>query len=219
MLSVDVVNIWTYVSTMTRSEPRPYHHGNLRQALLNEADRMIRSSGVEGLTLRRLGARVGVSRSALYRHFADKRALLIAVATDGFRSLREKLVEAWERGGRNPEAFRAMGAAYVEFAVRNPSHYRVMFGGFLDPEARNPELVSEGGGAFQALVDAIATLQRDGYARLDNPVLLARHAWAVVHGVAMFGIDAQLREPGALEELAEFSIEQLRAGLARTRKE
>src|SRR5215217_6585274 len=96
-------------STRTGRKPnRPYHHGNLRRGLLDQALATIRTEGVEGLTLREIGARLGVSRTALYRHFADKRALLAAVATEGFRALREALISAWEEGGRGDEAFRAM---------------------------------------------------------------------------------------------------------------
>src|SRR5918995_5657601 len=121
-------------SRAVRKPRRPYHHGNLRRGLLDEALATIRTEGVERLTLREIGARLGVSRTALYRHFADKRALLAAVATEGFRTLREQLVSAWEEGGRSPVGSQAMGAAYVRFAVANPSHYRVMFSRFVDPE-------------------------------------------------------------------------------------
>ena len=79
-----------------RTTVRPYHHGNLRRGLLDQALATIRAEGVEGLTLREIGARLGVSRTALYRHFADKRALLSSVATEGFRTLRQQLVTAWE---------------------------------------------------------------------------------------------------------------------------
>src|SRR5919107_2602594 len=105
-----------------RKPRRPYHHGNLRRALLDEALATIRAEGVNGLTLREIGARLGVSRTALYRHFADKRALLAAVAIEGFRTLRQQLVTAWEEGGRGREAFEAMGDAYIHFAISNPSH-------------------------------------------------------------------------------------------------
>jgi AcrR family transcriptional regulator len=193
--------------------PRPYHHGNLRRALLDEALATIREEGVEGLTLREIGARVGVSRSALYRHFADKRALLTAVATEGFRALRQQLVAAWEEGGRGDTAFYAMGVVYVRFAVANPAHYRVMFGGFVDPEVRDPELATEAEGAFQALVDAIVALQREALFRGDDPVLMARYVWALVHGVAMLGIDGQVREPGALDDLMRYAFERLRTGI------
>jgi AcrR family transcriptional regulator len=196
-----------------RKPVRPYHHGNLRRGLLDEALATIRAEGVEGLTLREIGARLGVSRTALYRHFADKRALLAAVATEGFSTLRQELVTAWEEGGRGPAAFESMGVAYVRFAVANPSHYRVMFGGFVGPESCEAELAAEAAGAFQALVDALAALQRERLLRADDPVTMARFVWAVVHGVAMLGIDGQLREPG-VEELMRYALERLRTGIA-----
>ncbi len=200
----------------TRTQPpRPYHHGNLRRALLDEAVATIRAEGVDRVTLREIGARLGVSRTALYRHFADKRALLTAVASEGFRTLRLELVTAWEQGGRGDAAFHAMGDAYVRFAVANPSHYRVMFGGFVDTHAEDPELAAEGQGAFQALVDALAALQRDGLLRDDDTVLMARHVWALVHGIAMLGIDGKLHEPGAVEALTRYAFERLRTGIAR----
>jgi AcrR family transcriptional regulator len=200
-------------STRTSAKPsRPYHHGNLRRALLDEALATIRAEGVSGLTLRQIGARVGVSRTALYRHFADKRALLMAVASEGFRTLREELVRAWEEGGRSGAAFQAMGAAYIRFAVANPSHYRVMFGGFVDPQEQT-ELATEAGGAFQALVDALGALQRQVVVRGDDTVLMARFVWSVVHGVAMLGIDGQLREPGSIEELMRYALKRLRTGI------
>jgi AcrR family transcriptional regulator len=194
---------------------RPYHHGNLRRALLDEALATIRREGVDRLTLREIGARLGVSRSALYRHFADKRALLAAVGTEGFRTLRQRLVTAWEDGGRDLAAFDAMGIAYIDFARGNPSHYRVMFGGFLDPSTGEPELAVEAAGAFQALVDALSALQRDGLVRRgDATIQAARFTWAVVHGVAMLAIDGQLHEPRDVDELIPYALERLRAGIA-----
>lgn len=197
-----------------RRSRRPYHHGNLRRALLDEALATIQSEGVDALTLREIGARLGVSRTALYRHFADKRALLAAVATEGFRALRQRLVAAWDEGGRDGAAFEAMGAVYVRFAVDNPSHYRVMFGGALDPRASEPDLLVEAAGAFQALVDALTLLQRDGVVQPDDPETMARYVWALVHGMAMLGIDGRLREPGAVEALMRYAFERLHTGIA-----
>src|SRR5215475_10955985 len=88
---------------------KPYHHGDLRRALLDEALRTIQAHGVEHLTLRTVGERLGVSRSALYRHFADKQALLTTVGKEGFRELRQTLADAWEQNGRGRAGFRAMG--------------------------------------------------------------------------------------------------------------
>lgn len=192
---------------------RPYHHGNLRRALLDEALGMIRAQGVEALTLREIGARVGVSRTALYRHFADKRALLTAVATEGFRTLRQHLVTAWEEGDRGRAGFQAMGSAYIRFAIANPSHYRVMFGSFVELKKEEPELAVEAGCAFQALVDALATLRQHGVVRDDDTSLMARFVWSVVHGVAMLGIDGQLREAGSMEELTRYAIASIGNGI------
>ena len=200
-------------SRVRRKPVRPYHHGNLRRGLLDEALTTIRAHGVEGLTLREIGARLGVSRTALYRHFADKRALLAAVATEGFRTLRERLVSAWEEGGRDRAAFEAMGVAYVRFALENPSHYRVMFGGFVDPKTSEPELATEAAGAFLALADALTALQREGVMRSEDAVTMARFVWSVVHGLSMLGIDGQLREPGAVESLLPYALERLRIGI------
>jgi AcrR family transcriptional regulator len=150
----------------------------------------------------------------MYRHFTDKRALLSAVATEGFRALRAQLLTAWDDGRRGRAAFESMGAAYVRFAVDNPSHYRVMFGGFVDPKGCDPDLAAEAEGAFQALVDALAELQRDAVVRdRDDTVTMARFVWAVVHGVAMLAIDRQLRESADVDGLTRYAIERLRTGI------
>jgi AcrR family transcriptional regulator len=196
-----------------RKPQHRYHHGNLRRALLDEALATIRADGVDGLTLREIGTRLGVSRTAMYRHFADKRALLTAVATEGFRTLRQQLVSAWEEGGRGRAAFDSMGVAYIRFAADNPSHYRVMFGGFVDPKACDPELAAEAEGAFQALVDAVAALQRQGLVRTDDTLKMARFIWAVVHGVAMLDIDGQLPKRGDVKELMQYALKRLAAGI------
>jgi AcrR family transcriptional regulator len=208
-----------YAAGMARSAPpRPrrkppgrYHHGDLRRALLQEAVRVIHGHGVEMLTLRAVGERLGVSRTALYRHFADKSALLEAVAGEGFRMLRLELLAAWGSGGR--DQFEAMGLAYVRFAVANPSHYRVMFGGFVEGHT-DPELAAEAAGAFQALVDAIVARQQAGEVRADDPLPLARYIWALVHGIAMLAIDGQLQHQGAAaDDVARFALERLRSGI------
>src|SRR5262245_57129737 len=81
-----------------RKRPSQYHHGDLRRALVEEALRTIQSEGVSGLTLRSVGETLGVSRTALYRHFKDKSTLLAEVAREGFRTCRLELIDAWERG-------------------------------------------------------------------------------------------------------------------------
>ena len=167
--------------------------------------------GVGALTLRTVGRRLGVSRTALYRHFADKSALLAAVATEGFRTLRLRTQEAWDEHGGGTEGFRAMGAAYVRFAVQHPAHYRVMFGGFIGRAPQDSELLREGGGSFQVLVDAIVSLQQQGTLRKDPPLALAQYIWANVHGIAMLAIDGMLRQP--VEDVVRFGNQRMRTGI------
>jgi AcrR family transcriptional regulator len=199
-----------------RRKPRDrYHHGDLRRALLDEALRTIQQDGADALTLRTIGVRLGVSRTALYRHFTDKRALLSSVATEGFRLLTERLLNAWKAGGIR--GFNAMGVAYIRFAMGNPSHYRVMFGGFVDDGPRDDDLMRESTAAFQALVDAIVALQQEGAVRKDDALQLAQFIWAVVHGVSMLIIDGQLAHHRApIDDLIQFAVERINTGVARS---
>jgi AcrR family transcriptional regulator len=195
-----------------RKRPSRYHHGDLRRALVEQALRTIQTEGVRGLTLRGVGQTLGVSRTALYRHFADKSALLAAVAREGFRTLRLEIGDAWERGGGGWAGFEDMGVAYVRFAVANPAHYRVMFGGFV-VDSPDPELAREGAAAFQALVDAIVSLQQKSLMRADDPLLLARSIWALVHGVAMLLIDGLIGPEVDREAFARAAVTRVRTGL------
>jgi AcrR family transcriptional regulator len=195
----------------TKKRAGQYHHGDLRRALVEEAVRTIQLKGVEQLTLRAVGERLGVSRTALYRHFSDKQALLAAVGREGFRMLRLALSGAWEQNGRGREGFEAMGVAYVQFAVTHPSHYRVMFGGFIESRSKDAEFVEEAAAAFQVLVDALVEQQQAGLVRGDDPLLLARFIWSIVHGIAMLVIAGQLRgvdDRG--ETLNRYAIERMR---------
>ena len=202
-------------SRAVRKRPHQYHHGDLRRALLQEAAATIQTQGVERLTLRAVGARLGVSRTALYRHFADKSTLLAAVAREGFRTLRSELQAAWRDAGQGIRGLDAMGIGYVQFAVAHPSHYRVMFGGFVSSEAKDPEFVEDASAAFQVLVDALSSLQRDGLIRNDEPQQLARFVWGTVHGVAMLAIDGQLKhQQTAALALIQYAVERLRTGIA-----
>jgi len=193
---------------------KSYHHGDLPRAMVEEAVRTIRTEGLAGLTLRGVGARLGVSRTALYRHFADKQALLAAVAAEGFRTLRADLLTAWRASPPGPARMDPMGVAYVRFAVSHPSHYRVMFGGAVDAAAGETFHGDESTDAFAVLVEAIVAQQQAGHVRRDDPQQLALHVWAVVHGVAMLALDGMLPEAASPEWLIAFANERLRTGIA-----
>src|ERR1700733_1843655 len=106
---------------------RPYHHGNLRETLLQGAVCVIAEVGPSAFTLREVARRAGVSHNAPYRHFRDKDALLAAVATEGFLELTRSMREAGERQPRALDKLKQSGLAYVAFALRRPEHFTVMF--------------------------------------------------------------------------------------------
>jgi AcrR family transcriptional regulator len=196
---------------------RRYHHGDLRRALLEDAVQTIATEGVAALTLREAGRRLGVSRTALYRHFSDKNALLAAVAREGFQRFATDLQHAWLQAGDTLRGLELMGAAYIEFAVAHPAHYRVMFGQFTELCDRDSQLQRDAARSFTVLADALVMLQRAGLVRRDEPVVLARYIWSVVHGIAMLAIDGQFgpnaggRDRAVLITLA---LERLRTGIA-----
>ncbi|MGE3843103.1 MAG: TetR/AcrR family transcriptional regulator [Vicinamibacterales bacterium] len=193
-----------------------YHHGDLPRALVAEAVRIIRTKGVDALTLRAVGARLGVSRSALYRHFADKQALLAAVAAEGFRGLTDALQSAWIGTGGGLAGFNAMGLAYVRFAQAHAAHYRVMFGTVERVDVSNPERDAHAKAAFGALVDAIVALQAQRWIEAGDPMPLAQYIWATVHGIAMLAIDGQLKRQGSDgDRLVRFFQERLLEGIGR----
>jgi AcrR family transcriptional regulator len=188
----------------------------LRQALVQQALRTIQRDGAASVTLRSVGEALGVSRTALYRHFGDKSALLAEVAREGFRTLRLALVEAWDSHGRGRAGFEAQGLAYIQFALTHPSHYRVMFGGMVEAFERYPELSREATGAFQQLVDALVALQEAGLARRDDPFQQACFIWSLVHGIAMLAIDGRLRHPPVdIEALTRYAINRVWTGIDR----
>jgi AcrR family transcriptional regulator len=208
------------VASTVRSARKPknrYHHGDLRRALLQEAVRTIGKEGAGGLTLREVGQRLGVSRTALYRHFSDKSSLLAAVAREGFQRFGADLRQAWIEGGASRRGFEMMGVAYVQFAVTNPSYYRVMFGDYRQLCAKDPALQADAAASFDVLVQALVSMQAAGEVRRDDPVRLAHYIWAIVHGIAMLAIDGQLGpEPGgspAFTALVEFALLRMRTGI------
>lgn len=180
-----------------------YHHGDLRNALVEKALRLVSERGPEGFSLREAARELGVSPGAAYRHFADKAALLAALAEDGHGRLADAMERALARLPGSPGAkaqavarFLAIGAAYVEFAVDHPAHFRVMFGPCHDAEA-SPCSAATGRDAFQILVDELDGLVRAGAAKAEARAGAEVVAWASVHGLAALQIDGALELPSA----------------------
>ena len=174
-------------------QSKAYHHGDLRAALLDEAAAMIAEGGAASVTMRALGRRLGVSRAAAYRHFEDKTALLVAVATAGFGRLRDRL-QAVDAGAprSSVERIRRMGEEYVRFALENPAHYRLMYGREGLGRRDVPELREAGNALFEQLVDVIQAYQDSGKIKRQDPRAQAYVAWSAVHGLASLLIDGQI---------------------------
>jgi AcrR family transcriptional regulator len=203
---------------MTTRRRRPYHHGNLRAALVDAALELVEREGAEALTLRAVARAAGVSPAAPYRHFTDKRALLAAVAEEGFRLLASALRGAGDAGADPRARFRARGLAYVGFATRHPSHFRVMFGRELADRSGYPGLRDAAQAAFDALVDGVRDAQKAGAMREGDPRELGLTAWAAMHGLAMLFLDGRLQSlyGHPVEELVATVGRNLYRGLAAT---
>ncbi len=170
------------VST-SNPEQRAYHHGDLRTALVAAGLRALESTDIADISLRGLAREVGVSATAVYRHFPDKRALLGAMAQAGLAQLGEMQQRAAMEAG--DQAFSATGRAYVRFALANPSLFRLVF---THCELRD-EGLPEGNLAADMLLGSAAKFTGGDKAEARR---FALQAWALVHGLAMLMLDGQV---------------------------
>jgi AcrR family transcriptional regulator len=202
---------------MASSAKNPYHHGDLRQSLINAAIALISEEGISDLSLRQVARRVGVSHNAPYRHFEDKESLLAAVAEQGFQSLLVAIGTA-KQGipPDSPQRLEAIGVAYVHFALAHPFHYRLMFGDYRCNLSKYSALAEAAQQSFMVLVNTIREGQMAGIFRLADPVDMARVAWSLVHGQSMLGLDnkLQVKQGEEFEAFLKFSSQMLIQGLA-----
>jgi len=167
-----------------------YHHGELRQALLEAAEALLEKNGPTGLSLRKLGRQLGVTPGAPYRHFEDKDALLAALATVGFQRLRQTMLGAQEGALDAEDRLRRAGVGYLEFASKHPELFRLMFGWMPAREA--PELNESGGAAFAVLEETLAACEGEGLLSTSTREA-GLLAWSSVHGAAFLLIDDGLK--------------------------
>ena len=158
--------------------------------------------------MREIGKRLGVSRSAAYRHFKDKAALLFAISEAGFIEFGNVVEAARKEAGDGFAAqMDAMALAYARFADEHRAQFEVMFAAVLEPGG-----AAEAGGGrnLRILEEAIREAQQTGEVRQGDPALLARVVWALVHGASMLRRDGASAEPPVIR----FSTEVLRSGLS-----
>ena len=190
-----------------RRAERAYHHGNLREALIQAARELIKEKGPAGFTFADAARSAGVSAAAPYRHFRDREALLADVAREGFQRFEAMLSTGW--AGGKPDAltaFNNVGRAYLAFARAEPAYYAAMFESGLPPDL-NPELRAAGDRAFAVLRGAAETLA--GSLPVDRrppAMMMSLHVWSMAHGIAsLFGRGDSGRRPLPMtaEELLE----------------
>ena len=185
------------VST-SQTGARRYHHGDLRAALLAEGLRLVETSGADALSLRAVARAAGVSATSVYRHFPDKRALMMALAQEGVRRLGEAQREAAAVAGTGAAAFSATGVAYVHFALANPGLFRLTF---TYPGIDVGDPTSD---AAASLLHDHALDMAHGDARQAR--IVALRAWALVHGLALLMLDGRVPPSDALIDAAIGSV-------------
>jgi len=195
-------------SVNIRSPKGGYHHGDLRVALITTGLKKLEEGSAESLSLREIAREIGVSATAIYRHFPDKDSLLSALAAEGMAQLAREQKAAGKAGGK--EGFAETGRAYVRFAMNNPALFRLVFSSLpaaADPNCANPE-DSPGGLLRQSISDLAGPKASD--AQRKAGVL---RAWALVHGLAMLILSGQIA-PKDIDQLINevVSVDSLKLG-------
>jgi AcrR family transcriptional regulator len=181
---------------------KSYHHGDLRSAVVEEGLRLLHDREAESLSLREIARNVGVSATALYRHFPDRASLLEALAEAGYAQLAREQAVAATMGG--PTGFAAMGQAYVHFALANPALFRLIF--VAKPMNTHPGVAAPEGTAASLLQTGVAQLMGpDAPAEARFAAML--RAWSLVHGLAMLILDGQVERTVAESMIAQIVSE------------
>ncbi|WP_375769586.1 TetR/AcrR family transcriptional regulator [Archangium gephyra] len=190
-----------------KTRARPYHHGNLKQALLEASIELIQEEGVDALTVAEVGRRVGVSSAAPYKHFADRQALLCALATEGNRRLGEAIVAAAGAITDPREAFRLSGVAYIRWAAENPALYRIATDpAYIDyastaPDVHSPKALE---GSMDTFWPELAALVRSGAALpASHPLIEQLRGRALAQGVASLFVNGVFASLGITTADAE----------------
>lgn len=161
-----------------------YHHGDLRAALIEEGLKRLKDGPAEALSLREVARNVGVSATAVYRHFPDKQALLRALTDVGGDKIAEAFRTAMAKVNPGKDAFNEMGRAYVRFALANPSLFKLM----MAPDVRRGPTGEPDSRGMQMLASALNELS-GGKKSSQEQYILRLQAWSIVHGLAMLMLD------------------------------
>ncbi|WJG08187.1 TetR/AcrR family transcriptional regulator [Aliiglaciecola sp. LCG003] len=187
-----------------------YHHGDLRASLLDAATAMLGEDGVDGLSLRKLADRVGVSRTAPYHHFKDKNQLLCAIAEQGFIHWQREAKEIFEQPDLSPkQKYRQFVHGYIHYAADNPELYDLMFGRTIwKQNSATESLKAVAFPSFQHQVTMTQTWQQQGIMSAEADTLrLAQVTWGTLHGIARLLIDGIYADASHIDEMCDTAVE------------
>ena len=195
------------------SSKTSYHHGDLRQVLMDEAALMIKEEGEKALSMRKLAARVGVSRTAPYHHFADKQTLLCAIAEEGFRrfQLISDVQDYDDDGMISLSVQQQFVRNYIKFAQDNAQYYDLMFGGHLWKSQQLTEsLTREGHRSFRRYVERLREWQLEQRILPEiDPLRFAQVSWSTLHGMSRLLIDGIYMDEAAIDPICQNAAEML----------
>ncbi|MFP3580226.1 WHG domain-containing protein [Arthrobacter sp. SIMBA_036] len=191
---------------------QPYHHGKLREALLERAMETIEEAGLEGLSLRQLARDMNVSHGAPAKHFRDKQALIDAMALAGFRSMNHLLSEASASGEDLQDRFLSVAKVYVDYAVAHPALVNVMYSTKHHPGS-STELRTTGEQSIEMARALIAEAQEAGALAPGDPDTLAKVCFVSLHGAALLAAGRHL-DGMAVSDIVQATTDTLWAGMA-----
>ena len=191
-----------------------YHHGSLREELIKAGLAILEEENSRALTLRSVAKRAKVSHTAPYRHFADKIALLSAIAEHGFTELAKELQLAFTaKPNKKGQRLVAVGRRYVAFGIKHPALLGLMFSDLLS-QGKDEALIKAAAYTFELLTDAVRQAQEAGIVKAGDTDQLAKSIWAMVHGLAMLTREGLLLADGKQPlDVVDSAMEQLLDGL------
>lgn len=202
------------------SKAKGYHHGDLRSTLLEKAEEMLADQGINGLTLRGLAERAGVSRQAPYHHFASKQALLFALAEQAFGELDSVLMESMQDAALPlNQRFQRYVVSYVRYAIAKPEQYELMFGQVTWKNQPSESLIKKGHGSFRRYAEMIRDLQNSGeLSPALDALRLAQATWATLHGLCRLKNDGIFESSDSVEEISLYAVNMMMAVLGQVQK-
>jgi AcrR family transcriptional regulator len=172
---------------------KQYHHGDLKNSLIQAGMEILAQEDLGALSLRKAANRAGVSHSAPYAHFADKKDLIAAISTEGFRQLYQRITGVVEAHPDEPDRrLIEVAWAYIQFALENNALFKIMFSGILEEEEKYPELVKISRENFGQLVQLVHDCQQAGLFRPGPTDVLALSVWSLMHGFVSLLLEKQI---------------------------